>query len=381
MRDANRSEETTQGKPEGGPGVVFRNERFWKKAAVLSTAGFVAIVAGAAVLWTATGRTAPERAAAAVNAPAAGTAPDAGAPAPVATKRRLIDGVAVPADAPDVAGYYAVAIDDLSVARPQAGLPKASLVYEAPVEGGITRFLAIFADDVAAERIGPVRSARPYFLDWASEFDAVFAHVGGSPEALEKLAAFDMRDLNEFSAGRYFWRDGDRDAPHNAYTSAALLAEAVRKRFADRPAPQVAGWRFKDDAPPAERPDKASLAVTFGDPKADVVWTYDPAADDYVRAQGGKAQKDEDGTAVRAKNVVVQYTKVSVIDDVGRRRIVTIGDGDALFALDGLTVHGTWHKDDRTSRTRFYDASGNQITFNAGTTWIEVVPEDAKVDF
>lgn len=380
MRDANHADETAQGKPIGGPGVVFRKARSWKSAAVLSVAGFVA-AAGAVALgwhyWAGRPPASPASASVKTEAPA----PEPPAPAAAATKRRVIDGVAVPEDAPDVAGYYALTIDNLFVARPQAGLDEASLVFEAPVEGGITRFLAIFPDDAKADRIGPVRSARPYFLDWASEFDAVFAHVGGSPEALEKLAAFDMRDLNEFSAGKYFWRDAKREAPHNAYTSTDLLSEADGKRFGDRPAPQVAGWRFKDDAPPAERPADGSLAIAYGDPESDVVWTYDPAGDDYVRAQGGKHQAGEDGVAVRAKNIVVQYTKVSVIDDAGRRRIDTIGEGDALIALDGLTVHGTWRKEDRTSRTRYYDASGNQIRFNAGTTWIEVVPNDTKVDF
>ncbi|MEY4745031.1 MAG: putative lipoprotein YerB, partial [Candidatus Parcubacteria bacterium] len=243
------------------------------------------------------------------------------------------------------------------------------------------RLLAIYPDVEKIDRIGPVRSARPYFLDWAAEFDAVFVHVGGSPEALDKLAAYDMRDLNEMSAGRYFWRDASRNAPHNAYTSSDRLVEADQKRFADRPAPQVAGWRFKEDAPPAERPASASLAVEYGDPKADVTWTYDAAQDAYRRAQGGKIQTDEDGAVLLAKNIVVQYTDISVIDDVGRRRIATVGDGDALIALDGLTVHGTWRKDDRTSRTRYYDASGNQIRFNAGPTWIEVVPKDTNVSF
>ncbi len=380
MRDANHPE-TTQGRPSGFPWVVFRSERFWKVAAGWSAFCFAAVVSAAVIGWTYwTGSGAAGRPAVAVKVAAPEPAAVA-APAAAPTKRRVIDGVAVPEDAPDVARYFAATIDNLSVARPQAGLTKAALVYEAPVEGGITRFLAVFPDDVKADRIGPVRSARPYFLDWASEFDAVYAHVGGSPEALEKIAAYDMLDLNEFSAGKYFWRDENRDAPHNAYTSTVRLVEADQKRFSDRPAPQVAGWRFKDDAPAAERPENASLSITYGDPKADVVWTYDPATDDYGRAQGGRQQKDEDGTAVRAKNIVVQYMKVSVIDDVGRRRISTVGNGDALIAIDGLAVHGTWHKDDRTSRTRYYDASGNQIRFNAGATWIEVVPEDAKVDF
>ena len=161
----------------------------------------------------------------------------------------VFDGVRVPADLPEEKLYFAATIDNITVARPQSGISKASLVYEAPVEAGITRFLAIYPEGEDVERIGPVRSARPYFLDWAAEFDALFVHVGGSPEALEKLRAYDMRDLNEFFNGAYFWRDRSRSAPHNTYTSTEKLIAADRKRFADRKPPEVAGWRFKDDAP------------------------------------------------------------------------------------------------------------------------------------
>ncbi|HSD12679.1 MAG TPA: DUF3048 domain-containing protein, partial [Patescibacteria group bacterium] len=222
MRDANHPE-TTQGRPAGFPWVVFRSERFWKAAAAWSAIGFAAAASAAAIGWTywaGSGEAGRPAVAVKVEVPESAAVAE---PAAAPTKRRVIDGVAVPEDAPDVTGYFAATIDNLSVARPQAGLTKASLVFEAPVEGGITRFLAVFPDDVTADRIGPVRSARPYFLDWASEFDAVYAHVGGSPEALEKIVAYDMRDLNEFFAGKYFWRDENRDAPHNAYTSTVRL--------------------------------------------------------------------------------------------------------------------------------------------------------------
>lgn len=371
---------TAQGTPPRQPwAVLFRQETFWRATAAWSTVAFAWMVGAAAIGWTYWTGAAPEgKEAVAMRVAPAAPAAEEGAPAP--TRRRLIDGVAVPAEAPEPAAYFAATLDNLSVARPQAGIAKAALVFEAPVEGGITRFLAVFPAGEKVDRIGPVRSARPYFLDWASEFDAMFVHVGGSPEALEKLRDYDMRDLNEFFAGAYFWRDSSRSAPHNAYTSMARLEEADKKRFADRKAPEIAGWRFKEDAPEKDRPAEARLSIAYGDPKMDVEWTYDAAQNAYRRSQGGRT-KDADGSAVLAKNIVVQFTQVSVIDDVGRRRIATTGDGEALIALDGITVHGTWRKDGRTSRTRYYDASGNQIRFNAGQTWVEVVQTGTKVEF
>ncbi|HTM69195.1 MAG TPA: DUF3048 domain-containing protein [Candidatus Binatia bacterium] len=381
MREQQQTTTAAQGKPPRRPWAVsFDREKFWRAAAVWSSIGFAAFVGAAAIGWAYWTGTMPEgKAAVAMRIPpSAPAAPVEGAAAP--TRRRLIDGVAVPADAPEPTGYFAAAIDNLSVARPQSGIAKASLVFEAPVEGGITRFLAVFAEGEKVDRIGPVRSARPYFLDWAAEFDAMFVHVGGSPEALDKLRDYGMRDLNEFFAGAYFWRDPARSAPHNAYTSLDRLEEADKKRFSDRKAPEFASWRFKDDAPENERPEEAKVAIEYGDPRMDVSWTYDRASNAWRRSQGGRT-KDADGTAILSKNIVVQYTKVSVIDDVGRRKIATVGEGDALIALDGMAVHGTWRKDERTSRTRFYDASGNQIRFNAGQTWIEVVPTGTKVDY
>ncbi len=301
-------------------------------------------------------------------------------PAPVPPAHvRAIDGVAVPDSEPTSGRYYALTVDNLYVARPQSGISKASVVYEVPVEAGITRFLFVFPDDAKVEKIGPVRSARPYFLDWISEYDALYAHVGGSNEALDDIKSYGMRDMNEFFQGAYFWRATDREAPHNAYTSTEMLGKNFDKRFADKPTKPLDGWKFKADAPAGDRPAKAALTIAYGDPHVDVTWAYDAATNAYSRSQGGKEIRDDDGTAVVAKNVVVQYAEVTTIDDYGRRKIVTIGKGDADFAVDGQTVHGTWRKDSRAGRTRFYDASRNEISFNVGTTWIEVVPAGTQV--
>jgi hypothetical protein len=311
------------------------------------------------------------------NAPAA-SAP-VQSPSSVSTHLRAIDGMNVPDSTPTAGRYYAATIDNLYVARPQSGIDKASVVYEAPVEGGITRFLAVFPDDVTVSQIGPVRSARPYFLDWVSEYDALFAHVGGSPDALDDITAYGLRDMNQFYNGTSFWRATDRSAPHNVYTSTDLLGANYDRYFSDRPPQALDGWKFKDDAAVADRPDGEKVSIAYGDPETDVVWTYDHDTNSYSRAQGGKTIRTLDGADVIAKNVVVQFVDVQVVDSDGRLKIGDIGSGDAIIVFDGQSYHGTWKKDDRTSRTRFYDASGNEIVFDAGTTWIEVVPTGTAV--
>lgn len=376
--------QTTQGKPAGRTWVVLRlGKTRWGSALAWVLVALASALAGAAAMLAVLAvqeRPAAPAAPAIDSSAQTSDAPDASPEAPVEpVARRLIDGAPMDEEQKPLR-YFAVVIDNLTVARPQAGIAGAPLVIEAPVEGGITRLLAIFPEGADVPRVGPVRSARPYFLDWASEFDALFTHVGGSPEALEKLAAFDMRDLNEFFAGAYFSRDRSKSAPHNVFTSLEEIAEADAKRYGDREVPVVAGWRFKQDAAADERPESAALRVKYGDSRMDVAWTYDRETNEYVRSQGGREHRDENGSPVRAKNIVVQYAKVSVIDDVGRRRITTVGEGDALIAIDGIAVHGTWRKDARDARTRFYDASGNQIRFNAGPTWIEVVPTGTDVE-
>lgn len=121
-----------------------------------------------------------------------------------------------------------VVIENHPDARPQSGLDKASIVYETLAEGGITRFLAVFQENEVAE-IGPVRSARIYFLDWVLEYDALFAHIGGNIAALDQIGPLKIQDINQFYNANYFWRDNSRVAPHNVYTTTDKLRAAGEK--------------------------------------------------------------------------------------------------------------------------------------------------------
>jgi hypothetical protein len=307
-------------------------------------------------------------------------APQANETAASEVYRRVIDGMPLSEGAPQPR-YFAVMIDNMVEARPQAGTAGASLVIEAPVEGGITRLLAVFAEDAEVKRIGPVRSSRPYYIDWAQELDASYAHVGGSPEAIEKLKTAKVTNLDEYFNGRYFWRDSTRRAPHQVFTSTDLLRKAAASKEGTA-ALALAAWEFRDPTPVESRPERAAdIVVPFGSATYDVTWKYDRAAGTYARYQGGSLQKDDSGQEVRANNVAVLFTSVESIDAVDRKRIRTTGEGKAVVIRDGEAVAGTWEKKSVSERLNFFDADGKPVAFDAGKTWIEIVPEGSGVRY
>lgn len=354
---------------------------FWREIAGLSVLVFAFALGAAAIWWTVvTARDGGMSSFPVIGPLFAGR--DAGEHGLVAEDvpvyRRSLDGLPVPAPE-EGADLVAVVIDNFTTARPQAGIADASLVIEAPVEAGITRLLAFFYADHGLDRIGPIRSARPYLVDWAEEYDALFVHVGGSDAALDLLKTSDVRDLNEFGAGAYFWRDRVRDAPHNAYTSAELLAAAERKRFEGRVSRALMPWTYRDDAAPEGGPESDVLRIDYENREYAVEWRYLPSENVYERFQDGTRTVDEFGTPVRAKNVIVQYTQVRVIDAVGRREIVTLGEGDMLAASGGVVLQGTWQHKERAGRTRYLADDGTAIALVPGTTWVEIIPIGTEI--
>lgn len=285
--------------------------------------------------------------------------------------RRRIDGaiIAPTATNPSV---VAVVIDDALDAQPASGVAAASLVIEAPVEGPITRLLAFFPADADVPEIGPVRSARPYFAEWVKEFNAVFAHVGGSPAGLDRIAQLNIRDLNEFSNGQYYWRSSLRAAPHQIYTSSEVLREAIADRGFGA-APEYAPWQWKADAPIKINPAKTTP------PFYPEGWEYDQKKNTYRRPYGKGVYKTKDGAEVLAKNVVVLKTDVATIDAVLRKRIKTTGAGKAIVYQDGRKIDTTWKKKSPEDRLRFYRKNGQEVRFNAGMTWIIVTPSNSPL--
>lgn len=276
---------------------------------------------------------------------------------------------------------FAVMVENSADAWPLAGLQDAFLVIEAPVEGSIPRFEVFFDLAAETEKIGPVRSARAYYLDWADELDAVYVHVGGSPEALDLIQEYGTIDLNEFFQGEYFYRWSKRYAPHNAYTTMDNLREALDNELSatDIDGPQYEFWAFKDGAASGEA-KSISIDWTSG-MTYDVDWNYDATTNVYTRDQGGTSNLLESGVDAVANNVVVMETDIGLVagDDKGRRTLRTTGEGDVMVFQDGRVIVGTWKKETRTDRLRFFDSSGNEVAMNAGKTWIEVVSSHGQV--
>ncbi|PIV51627.1 hypothetical protein CO115_00240 [Candidatus Falkowbacteria bacterium CG_4_9_14_3_um_filter_36_9] len=291
--------------------------------------------------------------------------------------RRQLDGVYVPAGEANLP-LYAVMIENQIDARPQSGIAQAILVFEAEAEGGITRFLAVFDSLEKIDEIGPVRSVRPYFIDWANELAALLVHVGGSPEALVKISQENIFDINEFYNGKYFWRKKTNSAPHNVYTNTANIKEFIG--ISQKDGPNFFSWQFKNDLSPEARPNINEIKI-FYKSYYNVVWKYNQESNDYARYLDGQVHADISGEAIKAKNVIIKVVKAEVLDDELRLRMENIGEGKSIICLDGACQEGVWRKKNNFGRTRFFDKNNEEIIFNAGHTWVEIARPEIKVEY
>mgnify|MGYP001286686196 CR=1 FL=1 len=288
---------------------------------------------------------------------------------------RYLDGVLVPRGE-EALRPIAVMVENHVDARPWSGLDKANVVFEAPVEGGITRFMAVFDSSSTVDEIGPVRSARPYYVDWASGYKAAYAHVGGSPDALDKiktLSANTLYDINEMANGWSFWRDNRRYAPHNAYTSIENLYANMSKKDATS-TQAVKSWSFQDEATTTDRGDSGSaVSIPYGG-SYNVLWKYDQEQNRYIRQSRNTAATTRDGHWIEAKNIIVILTDAKTLDDVGRLEVRTVGSGDATMYRDGKQYLIRW-KRSPGEPLKFEGRDGADVLLNRGTTRVEVTTD------
>ncbi|MBP6859362.1 MAG: DUF3048 domain-containing protein [Candidatus Magasanikbacteria bacterium] len=292
-----------------------------------------------------------------------------------------LDGAAVNSQEETSVRAVGIMIDNHVDAWPQSGVSRAKIVYEAMVEGGITRYFAIFDSAQEVAEVGPVRSARLYFLDWIQEYgDGLYVHSGGSPQALAAIKPRKIFDANEFFWGQYFWRGTHHFAPHNLFISSKNW-QAMLDRRANSSSLFTAdmAWKFDQDVGSSVA-SSSELQITFSVGYT-IAWKYDSATMQYQRSINSKNERDRDGSEVWARNIIVQVTSVEDIanDDKGRQEIKTVGSGEATILRKGEVVHGTWEKKSLSGRTRFYDANGQEIVLTPGNTWIEVVDKNMKV--
>ncbi len=315
-----------------------------------------------------------------------------------------------------------VMIENHEDSRPQSGLQSADIVYEAVAEGGITRFMGVFYCGIVASQadlenkydVGPVRSARTYFLDIASEYAdyPLYGHVGGAncsaatpggpctsalkTQAIEQIAKYGWNnagthsDLSQFALSyKACRREPDRTSQerateHTMYCSTSELYNIAEKRgLTNETVAKKNSWDKSYRAWSFTKEDKTNgtdgtISFDFwaGYKDYSVSWKYNSANNNYIRSNGGQEQIDfNTQTALTSKNIVIQYVKETRhVDEHGHNLYDMIGTGKGILFQNGIKTEITWSKVNRLSRTIFKDSTGKEINFVPGNIWIEIIP-------
>jgi Protein of unknown function (DUF3048) N-terminal domain/Protein of unknown function (DUF3048) C-terminal domain len=290
-----------------------------------------------------------------------------------------LDGETVPPGLTD-RRPIAVIIDNHPEARPQWGVGAASRVYEAITEGGITRYLAVYGRGDAS-RVGPVRSVRTQFLDYAAEVGAGVAHVGGNEDALDIMPRLRIPNLDEFRFAEAYHRIFHPGIAyeHTMFTSTTRL-RALRAAMADGGSLASDPQLWKEDRPVEQRPRGSTVTIDFSLPAYRVSWVYRPATNEYARVIAGRPDIDAGtGSQLTAKVVAIagvprMHARTHIGEDTWI--FADLGSGPAWVVEDGAMVPGTWRKASAADRLRFLDAAGHEIAFDRGTEWIEIIPPE-----
>lgn len=289
-----------------------------------------------------------------------------------------LNGLQVADEAATKRAVTAVMIENSPDARPQSGLAEADVVFEAVAEGGITRFIALYQPS-RPSLIGPVRSLRAYYAEWASSFNPGVAHVGGSGDALAMVRSGDYGvDLDQFFNAGAYWRARDRAAPHNMYTSSENLDE-LNNAKGHKTSEFTFAPRINEKA--VETPTASHIAIDVSTGIFSVSYDYNSETNSYHRKQGGAPHTDREKGQISPKVVIALKTNISMASDRLHMNIATSGTGQAYVFQNGIVVEGTWSKDSHKERLIIKDSEGKEIKLVRGQTWITTVGNDRNVSW
>jgi len=270
----------------------------------------------------------------------------------------------------------AAKIDNHKEARPQVGLDRTDIVFEELVEGGLTRYVAVWQSDIPDE-IGPVRSIRPMDPDIVSAFGGIIAYSGGQQRFVALMQATNVFNAihGQKATAETFYRTTTKKAPHNVLVKAVqVVAE-----HPDLPAPQQQFAFALDTASSTAAKDgtpASTVNLVFSNASAPS-WAWDSSQGKYLRAQLGVADLDSNGAQLSATNVIAIF--VGIDTSLGVPKTQLIGSGEAWVSSGGNTIHATWSKDAPTSVIRLVDDQGVTLRLAPGNSWIELVPSSGSV--
>lgn len=281
----------------------------------------------------------------------------------------------------------AVMINNNHQAWPHAGLADAYISYEIIAEGGITRIMAIFKDKDTS-KIGSVRSARPYFLDYALENDAIYVHFGWSEDARSDIKSLGVNNINGLTDDGAFWRDTSlkKAREHTAFTSMERINKYASQKGYQRDTNKDLLLKYSvdeinlSDREDSIKADKVFIKYSY---YTNTSYEYDSENKVYKRFMSGTSHVDAiTGKQYTYKNIIITPIRNRSYDSYGRQKLDNIGSGNGYFITDGYAIPITWSKESRSSQTVYKNMSGEEISVNDGNTFIQITPagQELKIE-
>ncbi len=279
----------------------------------------------------------------------------------------------------------AVVIDNVGDAKPQTGLNDAAMVYEITVEGGLTRLLAVYKDVDKEKTIGPVRSARPVFIDYVLENDSIFVHFGYSTRAQNDIEKLKINNVNGLVTDSAFWRTKEKSAPHNVLTNMNKIFEYAEKKEYRTTTSQRSVLNYVTDEVEIQNGQTANTVNMPYTSTHKVSFKYNQETKLYERYVNGKEEKDWLSGDIRtAKNIIVTFAHNYTTDEdagYGRQEIENVGNLKGYYITNGQAIEIVCSKASRNAKTVYKDKNGKEIEVNDGNTYIQIVPIDTNVTF
>ena len=290
----------------------------------------------------------------------------------------------------------AVMIDNNVGNNNHIGLQDSYLNYEIIVEGGLTRIMAIFKDKKVST-IGPVRSSRHYFLDYALENDAIYTHYGWSTYAQSDISALKVNNINGLTDETPFWRDKTIQAPHNVFTSISKIKNSASeknyklttsnwKNLNYNPEEINLSEKFKNNSYQENESETNSYVLSANNISMNYSnsqirsYKYDSTNKYYLRFMNGASHNDkETGEPLHYKNIIIEKVYNHSIDSYGRQDLTTTGTGEGYFVTDGYAVPINWTKSSRSAKTKYTYKNGEEIELNDGNTFIQIIPTSSNI--
>ena len=270
-------------------------------------------------------------------------------------------------------------IDNIGPARPQDGLMEAPIVYEVLAEGGISRLLPVYWQEIP-ENIGPIRSARSYIIEIAQEYNALLLHAGASPGGFEMLAENKVDNLDQLRQGGYYWRSSERRMPHNLYTGQEKIEDYIHSLTGQEYSPR---FKYKNVTLLEDDETRADKITIRYWQNYTVNYKFDRDNNRYERYINGftSPHVTNEGEHITVNNIIVRYVPMEIKDSEGRLDIDLSDEGEALVFIDGTVKQARWENSE-DDYTRYYEMGTNErIKLNPGRTWIQIAFESTPVDF